>query len=673
SDAYDLPDFPETYVGYDRLCGRQPQCLHNDRCPDPGAFDGIEEEAFIKAVAELLDNEEKAKSAYYLIGRDEFDYGFFQTHSIAPDEQTGVKQSLMMDKFLKCLVRKFGTCKVKNLLERRCPANATLSGCSGDVKIKCNPDYPYRSYDGSCNNLQHATWGRRGRALKHPIAPCYTDAVSTPARSVSGEPLPQNRKLVADLADELVRIGESDTNPTSMFLVFFAEFVTLDMIGRATRRTQHATEGFRGCRADGSDRSAFVSPLVNPLRVPPGDHCYGRVGVRCLNFSPQEKANDRCELKYAGDRNLESSYLDLSGLYGKDPDFDRDGKLELRHCGVTRPLEVVQPLTAQFLAIGGLFGQLHNYCVDQVRSCGHSKRGPVEERCRALTIGVYQKLIYDQLLPYLFGQEFLNRCALDCKYNPRVESTVSMLYRNGPGRFPHIWIPDKMQYKTPSGNLSSYPFNVFFHDHGRFECTGVLEGVVKSPIVINRIAKASSCMFFGKDGERGTCLHCLDLARNRDSGLCPLLTYKHYIERLVGEEGSSKCYETFEDLKDMFHPKLIPFLKARYQSPADIDVLLSIVDERFYRGGNVPKLVAQTMCLEFKRLKCTDRFFYTWNAHLGEGARHLIEILDFTALLALFTEMEEVPLEPFIVDGPKVAAPDVRQYLASISHLFCQV
>ena len=52
---------------------------------------------------------------------------------------------------------------------------------------------------------------------------------------------------------------------------------------------------------------------------------------------------------------------------------------------------------------------------------------------------------------------------------------------------------------------------------------------------------------------------------------------------------------------------------------------------------------------------------------------HLIEILDFTALLALFTDAVEVPLEPFMVDGPKVAASDVRQYLESVNYLFCEV
>ena len=58
--------------------------------------------------------------------------------------------------------------------------------------------------------------------------------------------------------------------------------------------------------------------------------------------------------------------------------------------------------------------------------------------------------------------------------------------------------------------------------------------------------------FYTTNGERGSCLPCIDLARNRDSGLCPLVTYKHFIEQIAGEE--SKCYSTFDDLKDMFSP-----------------------------------------------------------------------------------------------------------------------
>lgn len=43
---------------------------------------------------------------------------------------------------------------------------------------------------------------------------------------------------------------------------------------------------------------------------------------------------------------------------------------------------------------------------------------------------------------------------------------------------------------------------------------------------------------------------CLDLQRGRDAGLCPLVLYKQYFDKLSGNP--TKCYESFDDLDDIF-------------------------------------------------------------------------------------------------------------------------
>ncbi|XP_035890501.1 chorion peroxidase-like [Anopheles stephensi] len=668
-DKYYLSEVPEYYAGYDQQCGYNTKCSGDQSCPSQEMFGEYEKEAFIKAVAEMLSNEEQAQNSCYRIGKDEFDFGLFQTNSINPNEDLDLRRTLTTDKFLKTLAKKVGKCQLRNLLDGKCYANLTLSCCNGSEQIACDPNDPYRTYDGSCNNLQHPSWGKRGSALKHPFAPCYSDVVSKPARSKSGAPLPQNRKLISELANFLDKYGPNTSSSLNMFMVFWMEVMNSDMIGRANKRSKCPTQGFRGCRADGLDRSAFVSTLSNPLRIPSDDRYYGGSGISCLNFSPQEKANDRCELKHVGDRNKETSYLDLSSLYGPAPHYDANGKLPLYHCGATASIAKASPLAVQFVAIIGLFGKLHNYCVDRVRSCPKSK-GSVQERCRALTIGVYQKIIYAQLFPLLFGDELYNLCGFDCEYNPYAESAVSQAYKNAIGRFPHVWVTDEVKYKQ-DGRSQWRPLNEYFRNHESFDCSATLAGVLETPMQTDRLVDAIVNKFFSADGQRGSCLPCLDLARNRDSGLCPLVQHKHFVEQIVGEE--SKCYNTFDDLRDMFSPELIEFFARHYEHPGDIDVLFANMDHRAYPGANLPKLVSQSFCIEFKRLKCTDRFFYTWNPNLGEGAKHLIEILDFTALLALFTDMDEVPLEPFLVDSPKVAATDVRKYLESVDYLYCQV
>ncbi|XP_050079404.1 chorion peroxidase-like [Anopheles maculipalpis] len=664
---YQLNRDAVTYEGYAKQCGYQLKCHGDNSCPSLNELGSLGKDALEKAIFELLNNEAVSNDPRFLIDLSEFDAEFHKTKPIHPNEQLGVTRTLTTHKVLEALTKKYSCCQLRNLLDGKCYPNVTLPCCYGSEEIFCDPYYPYRSYDGSCNNLQHPTWGKRGNALKHPIAPCYSDLVSTPARSKSGTSLPQNRKLLSGLADVLRKREINFVSNLNMASVFLSEFINSDMIGRANRRTKRSVNGFRGCLADGSDRSPFVTALSNPLLVSPNDRYFGPLGVQCLNLSPQEKANDKCELKHVAERNMESSYLDLSSTYSESATYDESGRLDLQQCGATAPIINSEPISVQFFAIAGLFGKLHNYCVDRASTCLQSP-GPVAERCRAFTIGVYQKIIFEQLLPVLFGEEFYDTCNLNCKYNPHDESVVSMAYRNGLGRFQHVWITETMKYK-PQGQSQTLPFNTFFHQHERFDCSGVLDGVLETPIHIGNLSSANMDKFYTVNGERGTCLPCIDLSRNRDSGLCPLLTYKHYLEQLIGEE--TKCYNTFEDLRDMFSDDVIEYFAKRFEHPNDIDLLFGIFDKRFVPGGKLPRIVAQATCLEFKRLKCTDRFFYKWNPYLGEGARHLINVLDFTSLLAQFTEMHDVPVEPFFVDSPRVATSSVRDYMQTLDYLFC--
>ncbi|XP_053671098.1 chorion peroxidase-like [Anopheles nili] len=669
SDYYRVTGQTVTYNGYNAQCGYQMKCYSDNSCPALQELPALEQEALAQATAELLRNEAASHDPNFIIKEPEFDTDFFQTKETLPSEVLGVRRTLTTQKVLKKLAQKYNCCQLKNLLDGKCYSNLTLSCCKGDATLTCDPYYPYRSYDGSCNNLQNPTWGKRGRPLKHPFAPCYCDLVSKPAVSQSGTPLPQNRKLISDLSENLRLYGPNITAEMSMMTVFFSEFGSSDIIGRATRRTQKPTSGFRGCNPDGHGRSPYMSTLSNPLLVLPNDRYFASLGVTCLNFSPQEKANDQCELKHVGERNQESSYLDLSSMYGAVPDYDVYGKLKLQQCGATNPIVTTHPFTVQFFTVAGLFAKFHNYCVDRARTC-IPDTVTVQERCRALNVGLYQKIIFEQLLPLLFGDTLYNLCGLNCQYDPKTESVVSQVYKNGPGRFQHVWIPDQMKYK-PQGNTQWLPFNVFFHDQERFDCSGVIGGMLETPIQIGRLVDAIVNKFYSEDGVRGTCLPCLDLARNRDSGLCPLVTYKHFVEQLIGEP--SKCYRQFEELSDMFRPAMLQFLASKFESPADVDVLFGNFEKRFYPGAKLPMLVSQSTCLQFKRLKCTDRFFYSWNPYLGEGSRHLIKAMDLTGLLALFTDLVEIPKNPFLVNSPKFMSSDVRTYLKSLDYLFCHL
>lgn len=62
----------------------------------------------------------------------------------------------------------------------------------------------YRTFDGSCNNLQNPAWGTPNRPYGRLLTPKYGDGISSPTTSVTGQELPNSRLL------SLVVFGEED-------------------------------------------------------------------------------------------------------------------------------------------------------------------------------------------------------------------------------------------------------------------------------------------------------------------------------------------------------------------------------------------------------------------------------------------------------------------------------
>jgi hypothetical protein len=47
--------------------------------------------------------------------------------------------------------------------------------CPFAVPVTCDPNTPYRTFDGSCNNLKVPWWGQSNTPYKRWLAPDYSD------------------------------------------------------------------------------------------------------------------------------------------------------------------------------------------------------------------------------------------------------------------------------------------------------------------------------------------------------------------------------------------------------------------------------------------------------------------------------------------------------------------
>lgn len=95
---------------------------------------------------------------------------------------------------------------------------------------ECDPDYKYRSYDGSCNNLEHPTWGMYHSAFVRLFEPRYSDGKELPAKAVDGSELPNARKVVTSLISE-----KNVPDTISLMVAQWAQFIAHDFAATVSK------------------------------------------------------------------------------------------------------------------------------------------------------------------------------------------------------------------------------------------------------------------------------------------------------------------------------------------------------------------------------------------------------------------------------------------------------
>ncbi|KAF8771504.1 Peroxidase like protein [Argiope bruennichi] len=88
--------------------------------------------------------------------------------------------------------------------------------CRNEQILPCDPSYPYRSIDGSCNNLIHPTWGIPDECYMR-LQPAYYEGYDGVRKSKNGDPLPSARDLTLNVFKEGYR---PSPNVSFMFTIY---------------------------------------------------------------------------------------------------------------------------------------------------------------------------------------------------------------------------------------------------------------------------------------------------------------------------------------------------------------------------------------------------------------------------------------------------------------------
>lgn len=79
----------------------------------------------------------------------------------------------------------------------------------------CDPSYPYRSYNGSCNNLQYPLMGKKLTVYSRILSPDYEDGKYTLRTAKNGQMLPLSRLLRTTLFRD-VNITDNEITSSAM-------------------------------------------------------------------------------------------------------------------------------------------------------------------------------------------------------------------------------------------------------------------------------------------------------------------------------------------------------------------------------------------------------------------------------------------------------------------------
>lgn len=178
----------------------------------------------------------------------------------------------------------------------------------------------YRSSDGTCNNLNYPKQGSSETPFGNFYQQNFHDGVVTFRKSfTTNNDLPEPRPMVNEFIDKCRNTKGIRENSPNMGSIMYGQFITHDVSLQTPPQLKRGGPGLLCCTRDGKDilPPELLHPACVPIKIPPNDRTLPNRG--CMNFIRTEAivSND-CELSTRLSINQQTSFMDLSNVYGPD-------------------------------------------------------------------------------------------------------------------------------------------------------------------------------------------------------------------------------------------------------------------------------------------------------------------------------------------------------------------
>jgi hypothetical protein len=475
-------------------------------------------------------------------------------------------------------------------------------------QIVCNEVHlDFRTFNGTCNNLDNSEWGSAGSELLRESQADYG-----PNNSLAGSYRESPRfisNIVASQGEDIIL----NQHHASDFIWQWGQFLDHDI---------------------DLTPSAFP-PEPEPIPIPSGDGTF----IHDIRFNRSMHNNDTSREQI----NTITAFIDASNVYGSDsataamlrlPDSYLLNTTNGGDLGDLLP-EVTTPMGKMFLAgderaneqIGltamhTLFVREHNRVAEEIHQKHPELRGDNEvifQIARKVVGAEMQVITYNEFLPKLLGPNAIpNYSGYKEDVNPGIKNEFSTAsYRYG-----HSQLSPSLLIINETGK-NHIPLKDAFFNITKFKEVGGVDAILlglshqKAQEIDNMIVNdVRNFLFENVDGV-GFDLASLNIQRGRDHGLPDYNT--------VREAYGLERVESFEEISS--NPDVQDNLKTAYGDDYDnIDLWVGGLAEDHVPNAMVGETIRAVLIDQFTSLRDGDRFWYQNDLFFQDNRSHMKEV-----------------------------------------------
>ncbi|XP_052794045.1 myeloperoxidase-like [Mya arenaria] len=506
--------------------------------------------------------------------------------------------------------------------------------------MACDGAARYRTYNGTCNNMRNADWGSSGRLQNRVLPNRYEDGTSVPRETGHGGMTLPNPRTISNTVH---RAGNQmlEEKAFSYMMMIFGQFLAHDIV-LTEMFTRDDGDPLDCCQNDSANSECF------PIHIPSGDSFFQDM---CMPL-----ARSKAQIDCNGIRqqfNSQTSYLDLSVLYGSD----EEEALSLREMSggllKSNGEKLTQDYDGATCSLAGDFDINNNYCGRSgdirlheqpalasmhtlwlnehnrvARELAHINPAWGDEwlyqETRRILIAEWQHIVFSEYLPLVLGPYAMrkygltvDRCSYRDTYNPDVDATVINAFASAAMRYGHslvhknISMMDAAHVETmPPEKLDDHFFKVaLYHsnENDGFAYHHILRWTmdIKCPRMDGFLETSIQDNLYKDENEDSFDLASINIHRGRDHGNARYSEYRKWCGLPVPRHFGPGHGGLVDHDRSMARR-----LSEVYRCTDDIDLFTGLVTERRSRKSLLGPLAQCLIGSQFKRLKDGDRFFY---------------------------------------------------------------